>query len=115
MATKKARCPAEDALRALSGKWKLLILREVCKTPKRFGQIRRSLDGVTQKVLTQQLRQMERDGLLQRRIIPGKIIQVEYSLAPAAASLKPAIDILHEWGHTREVEKGASQDRRIHT
>jgi len=101
MAIKKTQCPAEDALKALTGKWKLLILREVCEGPRRFGQIRRSLDGVTHKVLTEQLRQMEHDGLLQRRIIPGKITQVEYSLTSTAAPLKPAIDILHEWGHAR--------------
>lgn len=101
MPKKNIHCPAEQALKAFSGRWKLLILREVCSGPRRFGQLRRALDGITQKVLTSQLRQMEADGLVQRRAIPGRVPQVEYSATAEAATLKPAIDSLHAWGEKR--------------
>ncbi len=91
-------CPAETALKAISGRWKLFIWGELLTGVKRFGELQRSLDGFTQKMLTQQLREMEEDGIIHREVylqIPPK---VEYSLTPLGESLKPIIDAMHEFG-----------------
>jgi DNA-binding HxlR family transcriptional regulator len=95
-------CPAVDAVKMLAGRWKLLILREVCDGPRHFGRLRRAL-GVSQKVLTQQLRQMEADGILRRRVIPGRVTVVEYSLTPAGQNLRSIIATLHNWGQQRRL------------
>ena len=84
----------------LAGRWKLLILREVCEGPRNFGRLRRTL-GVSPKVLTQQLRQMEADGILQRKVIPGRVTRVDYSLTSAGGELRPIIGTLHAWGERR--------------
>ena len=96
----RAHCPAVDAVKMLAGRWKLLILREVCDGPRHFGRLRRAL-GVSQKVLTQQLRQMEANGILRRRVVPGRITVVEYSLTPAGQTLRSIIATLHNWGEHR--------------
>lgn len=94
----RTTCPAETTLKAISGRWKLLILRELFSGVKRFGELQRALEGITQKMLTQQLREMEEDGIIHRQVylqIPPK---VEYSLTPLGESLKPIIDAMHELG-----------------
>lgn len=94
----KKTCPAETALKAISGRWKLLIIGELWSEVRRFGELQRSLDGITQKMLTQQLREMEQDGIIHREVylqIPPK---VEYSLTPLGESLKPIIEAMHELG-----------------
>lgn len=91
-------CPAEIALKAISGRWKLLIVRELWSEVRRFGELQRALEGITQKMLTQQLREMEQDGIIHREVylqIPPK---VEYSLTQLGESLKPIIEAMHEWG-----------------
>ncbi|HEY9300823.1 MAG TPA: helix-turn-helix domain-containing protein [Phormidium sp.] len=91
-------CPAETTLKAISGRWKLLIIRELWSEVRRFGELQRALDGITQKMLTQQLREMEQDGIIHREVylqIPPK---VEYSLTPLGESLKPIIEAMHELG-----------------
>lgn len=98
--TKPVHCPAVDAVKMLAGRWKLLILREVCDGPRHFGRLRRAL-GVSAKVLTQQLRQMEANGILRRRVIPGRVTVVEYSLTPEGQSLRAIIATLHAWGEKR--------------
>src|SRR5437016_12774014 len=97
----KSYCPAEEAIRALSGRWKLSILNAICDRPKHFGELRRSLGDITQKMLTQQLRQMERDGIIQRKVIAGKVPQVEYSLTPFGKKLRPIVTAMEAWGATR--------------
>lgn len=91
-------CPAETTLKVISGRWKLLILRELFSGVKRFGELQRALDGITQKMLTQQLREMEEDGIIHRKIYPQIPPKVEYSLTPLGKSLQPIIDAMHEWG-----------------
>ena len=88
----------------LAGRWKLLILREVCDGPRNFGRLRRAL-GVSQKVLAQQLRQMETDGILQRKAIAGRVTRVEYSLTSAGEELRPVIATLHAWSEKRPNKK----------
>ena len=91
----------------LAGRWKLLILREVCDGPRNFGRLRRAL-GVSPKVLTQQLRQMETDGILQRKVIPGRVTRVEYSLTSAGEELRTIIAKLHAWRERRPLGKTQS-------
>lgn len=88
----------------LAGRWKLLILREVCDGPRNFGRLRRAL-GVSQKVLTQQLRQMEVDGIVRRKVIPGRVTLVEYSLTNEGETLRSVIGTLHAWGEKRNSQR----------
>lgn len=88
----------EVTLKRLGGRWKVLILRELFTGVKRFGQLQRALTGITQKVLTQQLRELEDDGLIQRRIYPEIPPKVEYSLTPHGQTLWPVLEAMHHWG-----------------
>jgi DNA-binding HxlR family transcriptional regulator len=105
---KRQTCPAEIALKMISGRWKLLIWGELFAGAKRFGELQRVLGSVTQKMLTQQLREMEEDGIVHREVylqIPPK---VEYSLTPLGKELQAAIAAMHAWGDglmEREIEK----------
>ena len=91
-------CSVETTLEVIGGRWKVLILRELFQGVKRFGQLHRALHGITQKMLTQQLREMEEDGLIHREVYLQVPPKVEYSLTPLGESLKPIIDAMHEWG-----------------
>jgi DNA-binding HxlR family transcriptional regulator len=91
-------CPVERTLDILGGRWKVLILRELFVEVKRFNQLHRALHGITQKMLTQQLREMEADGLIHREVYPQVPPKVEYSLTPLGDSLKPVLDAMHDWG-----------------
>lgn len=93
----RANCPAEKALEAIGGRWKILILRELFQGVKRFNELQRSLKGITQKMLTQQLREMEADGIVHRQIYLQVPPKVEYSLTPLGKSLQPIIEAMHEW------------------
>jgi len=95
---KKSSCPAETTLKAISGRWKLLILRELFQGIKRFGELQRALHGITQKMLTEQLRELEADGIVHREVYPQIPPKVEYSLTELGQSLKPIIETMHEWG-----------------
>lgn len=94
----KSSCPAETTLKAISGRWKILILRELFSEIKRFGELQKALEGITQKMLTQQLRELEADGIVARQVYPQIPPKVEYSLTPLGESLKPIVDQMHEWG-----------------
>ena len=82
----------------ISDKWKVLILRDLLDGTKRFSELRRSVGSVSQKVLTANLRQMERDGLVHREVYPEVPPRVEYSLTELGKSLKPILDSLRAWG-----------------
>lgn len=94
----KLTCAVESTLAVIGGRWKVLILRELFQGIKRFGQLHRALQGITQKMLTQQLREMEEDGLIHREVYLQVPPKVEYSLTPLGESLKPIIAAMHEWG-----------------
>ena len=96
--TERASCPVERTLEVIGGRWKVLILRELFPGVRRFGQLHRALHGITQKMLTQQLREMEEDGMIHREIYLQVPPKVEYSLTPLGESLKPILDSMHEWG-----------------
>lgn len=91
-------CPAEAILKAISGRWKLLILISLFDEVKRFGQLQKELRGISQKVLTQQLRELELDGLIHREVYPEIPPKVEYSLTAFGETLKPIILQMHQLG-----------------
>jgi DNA-binding HxlR family transcriptional regulator len=82
----------------IGGRWKIVILWYLFQDIKRFSELQRALHGVTQKVLTQQLRDMERDGLVARTVYAQVPPKVEYSLTPLGISLKPVVEAMHQWG-----------------
>ena len=91
-------CPVETTLTLISDKWKVLILRDLMPGTKRFGELKRSVGNVSQRVLTAQLRQMEESGLLTRTVYPEVPPRVEYTLTDLGRSLKPVLDAMWDWG-----------------
>lgn len=91
-------CPVETTLTLISDKWKVLILRDLLPGTKRFGELKKSIGSVSQKVLTAQLRQIEASGLLTRTVYPEVPPRVEYSLTELGYSLKPVLDVMRDWG-----------------
>ena len=90
----------ETTLTLISDQWKVLILRDLIPGTKRFGELKKSIGNVSQKVLTAQLRQMEDSGLLTRRVYPEVPPRVEYTLTELGYSLKPILDAMWAWGET---------------
>lgn len=91
-------CPVETTLTLIGDKWKVLILRDLMPGTKRFGELKRSVGNVSQKVLTAQLRAMEKSGLVNRKVYAEVPPRVEYSLTELGKSLKPILDSLWRWG-----------------
>ena len=91
-------CPVVTTLTLISDKWKVLILRDLMPGTKRFGELKKSIGHVTQKVLTAQLRQMESSGLLTRTVYAEVPPRVEYTLTELGYSLKPILDAMWTWG-----------------
>ena len=99
-------CPVETTLTLISDKWKVLILRDLMPGTRRFGELKKSIGGVSQKVLTAQLREMEDSGLLTRTVYPEVPPRVEYTLTELGCSLKPILDSLQSWGETYQRQCG---------
>lgn len=91
-------CPVETTLTLIGDKWKVLILRDLLPGTKRFGELKKSIGNVSQKVLTAQLRAMEDSGLLTRTVYAEVPPRVEYSLTELGKSLKPILDAMQNWG-----------------
>ena len=91
-------CPVETTLTLIGDKWKVLILRDLMPGPKRFGELKKSIGTVSQKVLTAQLRDMEENGLVHREVYAEVPPRVEYSLTELGQSLKPILDAMWNWG-----------------
>ena len=91
-------CPVETTLTLIGDKWKVLILRDLIPGTKRFGELKKSVGNVSQKVLTTQLRAMEQSGLLHREVYAEVPPRVEYSLTELGKSLKPVLDSMWAWG-----------------
>lgn len=91
-------CPVETTLTLIGDKWKVLILRDLLPGTKRFGELKKSIGGVSQKVLTAQLRDMEESGLVKRQVYAEVPPRVEYSLTELGQSLKPILDSMWNWG-----------------
>ncbi|HYO08051.1 MAG TPA: helix-turn-helix domain-containing protein [Tepidisphaeraceae bacterium] len=98
----EVRCPAEDLVGLLGGRWKVPILWHLFgRDARRFGELRRSLAECTAKVLTQQLRQMERDGLVRRKVYAEVPPRVEYSLTKLGKSVQPVVEAMCAWEKCR--------------
>ncbi len=91
-------CPVETTLLLIGDKWKVLILRDLMPGTKRFGELKKSIGSVSQKVLTAQLRDMEQNGLVHRKVYAEVPPRVEYSLTDLGRSLKPILEALRIWG-----------------
>lgn len=106
-AEKLPACPVETTLTLISDKWKVLILRDLLPGTKRFGELKKSIGHVSQKVLTAQLRQMEQGGLVNRKVYAEVPPKVEYSLTDVGYSLKPILDAMWTWGeeYQKKMEK----------
>lgn len=101
-------CPTEATLAVIGGRWKVPILWNLQAGCCRFGELTRRVEGVSQKMLTQQLRELESDGLVHREVYPEVPPKVEYSLTPLGRSLQPVIDSLSRWGeHFLSVRRAA--------
>lgn len=96
--TELPACPVETTLILISDRWKVLILRDLMNGTKRFGELKKSIGKVTQKVLTSNLRDMESDGLLTRKVFAEVPPRVEYTLTETGYSLKSVLDAMTAWG-----------------
>lgn len=97
--TELPECPVATTVTLIGSKWKLLIIRNLLSRPWRFNELKKDLDGISQKVLTDSLRSMEEDGLILRTIYPEVPPRVEYSLSSLGESLKPILDSMADWGN----------------
>ena len=95
---KDPTCPTTAALDILGGKWKVFILSQLVQGTRRFGELKKAIPGVTQKMLTQQLRELEDVGLVTRKIYPEVPPRVEYTLSAHGRTLGPVLRALNEWG-----------------
>lgn len=95
---KRYQCGIDVTLAIIGGKWKAAILYQLVQRTMRFSELQRELTAITQKMLTQQLRELERDGLVHRKIYPQVPPRVEYSLTVKGLSTKPILDLMCAWG-----------------
>lgn len=91
-------CPVATTVQLIGNKWKLLILRNLLVRPWRFNELQKSLEGISQKVLTESLRSMESDGIVIRTVYAEVPPRVEYSLSALGESLRPILDAMQDWG-----------------
>jgi len=104
-------CPVATTVSLIGSKWKLLILRNLLVRPWRFNELKNSLDGISQKVLTDSLRSMENDGIITRTVYPEIPPRVEYALSDIGESMRPIIAAMAEWGEGyKEMIKSSSQE-----
>ena len=99
-------CPVETTLMLIGDKWKVLILRDLMDGTRRFGELKKSIGTVSQKVLTAQLRDMEEKGLLTRKVYAEVPPRVEYTLTETGYSLKPILDSMWAWGLDYKAKNG---------
>ncbi len=99
-------CPVETTLSLISNRWKVLILRELFLGTRRFGELKKALNGISQKVLTENLKDMAEQGLISRRVYAEVPPRVEYSLTPLGESLRPVLRSMFDWGVTYKQQSG---------
>ncbi|WP_425298434.1 winged helix-turn-helix transcriptional regulator [Nocardia abscessus] len=104
-------CGLDATLAVLNGKWKMMILWPLSERPHRFGELRRQVPGVTEKVLTTQLRELEADGIVHREVYDEMIPRVEYSLTPLGELLNRALLPLEAWGREHLMDESVPSDR----
>lgn len=91
-------CPVATTVRLIGSKWKLLIIRNLLQRPWRFNELKKNLEGISQKVLTDSLRSMEADGIVTRTVYPEVPPWVEYALSELGESMRPVMDAMEKWG-----------------
>ncbi|MEK1932656.1 MAG: helix-turn-helix domain-containing protein [Pararhizobium sp.] len=101
-------CPVEGVLHLIDGKWKGVILYHLLEGTMRFNALRRRLTGVTQRMLTKQLRELEADGLIERTVFPVVPPRVDYCLTPRGLSLEPVIMAMKRWGDEHIMPQAAA-------
>lgn len=106
--TDYVNCPVEAALDKIGGKWKAVILFRLFEGTKRFNELRRLHPNITQRMLTNQLRELERDGLVHREVYPQVPPKVEYSLTADGRTLKPVLSALERWGTSQVLPRKAN-------
>lgn len=106
-----ASCPCRDVLNLVASKWSALIMGRLEDSPFRFGELRRSIPGVTQKMLTQTLRRLETDGLVHREVLPARPPRVEYSLTALGQSATEPLRAIREWSEQHLPEILAARER----
>ncbi|MGL6210896.1 MAG: winged helix-turn-helix transcriptional regulator [Paracoccaceae bacterium] len=102
------QCPVDATLQVIGGRWKALILYYLRGGPKRFNQMRRMIPGITQRMLTQHLRELEADGVITRTIFPVVPPHVEYALSEQGLGLMPVMDAMAVWGASRVAAERAA-------
>jgi DNA-binding HxlR family transcriptional regulator len=109
----KIRCHVETAIAVVGGKWKPWILWHLYDGVRRYGELLRLTPGITGKMLAQHLRELERDGVVQRKIYPEKVLKVEYSFTKYGKTLRPLLKQLCDWGarHGERLSNSASQKK----
>ena len=109
-----AHCPIEVALEVIGGMWKVIVVRELRTGTKRYSELHRGLRNATHKMLAQQLRQLERDGVIDRKVYPQVPPKVEYSLTAYGKTLKPVLKAMCAWGtkHSRQRQTRNRKDER---
>lgn len=109
MTPRQGTCPTTITLRVIGGKWKLVILWYLWDEAKRFSELKRSIAGITQRMLTQQLRELERDGVISRKVYAQVPPRVEYSMTEFGRTLEPILRLMCKWGeeHARRVNSRA--------
>lgn len=91
-------CPVATTVSIIGSKWKLLIIRNLLVRPWRFNELKKDLDGISQKILTDSLRSMENDGIVTRTVYPEVPPRVEYALSELGESMRPILDAMSQWG-----------------
>lgn len=109
--TKKFNCPVEVTLDVIGGKWKSVILWHLRSEKKRFTELRKLIPGISVKMLTNQLRELEQDEVVQRHVFPQIPPKVEYSLTDLGKSLRPILDSMCEWAKKRNARETAKNPR----
>lgn len=104
-------CPTQQVLDIVAHKWIVIVLYCLAYGPKRYGEIQRRIDGISQKVLTQSLRKLEANGLVERRVLPGIPISVEYSLSELGSSLIEPLMAIADWSRAHFSEVLAARER----
>jgi DNA-binding HxlR family transcriptional regulator len=103
-------CPVATTVQIIGNKWKLLIIRNLMSRPWRFNELQRSLDGISQKVLTDSLRSMEKAGIITRTVYAEVPPRVEYALSELGESMRPILDSMRIWGENYKALQENKED-----
>jgi DNA-binding HxlR family transcriptional regulator len=100
MATYPELCPVETTARIVGGRWKAAVLEQLFQSPKRFSELKRSIAGITQRTLAQQLRDLQSTGIVERTVYPDRPPRVVYTVTPLGKSLRPLLNAMCHWGRS---------------